>query len=168
MEFSPRYLAVFLLSIGISNVAVAGIDAACMPIINSSEARAAKAMWESVTVVSPNDFKMEAMKVGGQHYTRMTGSKNWKKAAVDLSEAERKVVADVKSGKIKISKCKTEASETVDGVAMQVVSYTIEMAGAPAASAKLYIGKSDGLPYAQTGNSVKTRFRYTGITAPKP
>ena len=63
MEFSPRYVAIFLLSIGISNVAVAGIDAACMPIINSSEARAAKAAWESVTVVSPNDFKMEAMKV---------------------------------------------------------------------------------------------------------
>jgi len=168
MEFSPRYLAVCLLSIGMSNVAIAGLDSACMPVVNSSEARAAKATWESVTVVSPNDFKMEAMKVGGQHYTRMTGSKNWKKAAMDLSEAERKVVAEVKSGKIKISKCKAEASETIDGVAMQVVSYTIEMAGAPAASAKLYIGKSDGLPYAQTGKDVKTRFRYTGITAPKP
>jgi hypothetical protein len=34
MEFSPRYLAVCLLSIGMSNIAVAGIDAACMPIIN--------------------------------------------------------------------------------------------------------------------------------------
>lgn len=168
MEFSPRCLAICLLSIGTSNVAVAGLDAACKPIISSSEARAAKAMWESVTVVSPNDFKMEAMKVGGQHYTRMTGSKNWKKSAIDLSDAERKVVADVKSGKIKISKCKSEASETVDGVAMQVVSYTVEMTGAPAASAKLYIGKSDGLPYAQTGENMKTRFRYTGIVAPKP
>jgi hypothetical protein len=168
MKFSPRYLAILLLSIGMSNVAIAGLDSACMPVINSSEARAAQATWESVTVVSPNDFKMEAMKVGGQHYTRMTGSKNWKKAAMDLSEPERKVVAEIKSGKIKISKCKAEASETVDGVAMQVVSYTIEMAGVPAASAKLYIGKSDGLPYAQTGKDVKTRFRYTGITAPKP
>ena len=167
MEFSPRYVAIYLLSVGISNVAVAGLDSACMPVINASEARAAKAMWESVTVVSPNDFKMEAMKVGGQHYTRMTGSKNWKKSALDLSEAERQVVAEIRSGKIKISKCKAETNETLDGVAMQVVSYTIEMAGAPAASAKLYIGKSDGLPYAQTGNSVKTRFRYTGITVPK-
>ena len=139
MKFSSRYVAVCLLSIGMSNVAVAGLDAACM-----------------------------AMKVGGQHYTRMTGSKNWSKAALDISAEERKMAAEIKSGKIKLSKCKAEASEKIDGVAMQVLSYTVEMAGAPAASAKLYIGKSDGLPYAQTGNSVKTRFRYTGITAPKP
>ena len=168
MKFSSRYVAVCLLSIGMSNVAVAGLDAACMPVINATEARAAKATWESVTVVSPNNFKMEAMKVGGQHYTRMTGSKNWSKAALDISAEERKMAAEIKSGKIKLSKCKAEASEKIDGVAMQVLSYTVEMAGAPAASAKLYIGKSDGLPYAQTGNSVKTRFRYTGITAPKP
>ena len=67
MKFSSRYVAVCLLSIGMSNVAVAGLDAACMPVINATEARAAKATWESVTVVSPNNFKMEAMKVGGQH-----------------------------------------------------------------------------------------------------
>ena len=45
MEFSPRYVAIYLLSVGISNVAVAGLDSACMPVINASEARAAKAMW---------------------------------------------------------------------------------------------------------------------------
>lgn len=167
MKFTQRYFAVCLLSMGINDVASAGLDSACLPIINSSEARAAKPTWESVTVVSPNDFKMEAMKIGGQHYTRMTGSKNWSKAAMDLSEVERNMIAEIKSGKVKITNCKAEASETVDGIAMQVVSYTVEMAGAPAASAKLYIGKSDGLPYAQTGANVKTHFRYTGITAPK-
>lgn len=168
MEFSQRYLAVCILSMGINEVAFAGLDPACMPIINASEARAASPAWESVSVINmPKEFKMEAMKVGGQHYTRMTGAKSWTKAAVDLSNAERKMIADIKSGKVKVSQCKAEPSETVDGVAMQVVSYTIEMTGAPAASAKLYIGKSDGLPYAQTGAKVKTRFRYTGITAPK-
>ncbi len=168
MNFLPRHWALCVFSMGMSNIAVAALNAACMPIVNASEARAAKATWESVTVISPNNFKMEAMKVGGQHYTRMTGSKNWQKAAVDLSNAERNMVAEIKSGKVKLSKCKVEASETIDGVAMQVVSYSVEMAGAPAASAKLYIGKSDGLPYAQTGVNMKTRFRYTGIVAPKP
>jgi len=40
--------------------------------------------------------------------------------------------------------------------------------GAPAASATLYVGKSDGLPYAQTTDTAKIRYRYRGVTAPKP
>ena len=57
MEFSPRYVAIFLLSIGISNVAVAGIDAACMPIINSSEARAAKRLGSRSRLSVPTTSK---------------------------------------------------------------------------------------------------------------
>ncbi len=33
-----------------------------------------------------------------------------------------------------------------EGIATHVISYHIEMNGAPAADAKLYIGKVDGLP----------------------
>jgi hypothetical protein len=167
MENSQRKIVVCLLGLGMSSIAFAGLDAACMPVIKASETRAAAPMWESVTVISPSNFKMEAMKVGGQFYSRTTGAKNWSKSPINLSEAELKSIAEIKAGKIKVSQCKTGANETIDGVVMQVLTYTVEMTGAPAAVSKLYIGKSDGLPYAQTSAHVKTRFRYTGITAPK-
>ncbi len=167
MKNFQRNIVVCLLGLSVSSIAFAGLDAACMPVIKSSETRAAAPTWESVTVVSPSNFKMEAMKVGAQFYTRMTGAKNWSKAPFNLSEAELKSIAEIKSGKIKVSQCKAGANETIDGVVMQVLTYTVEMTGAPATTAKLYVGKSDGLPYAQTSAQTKTRFRYTGITAPK-
>lgn len=168
MQYFQRNIILFVFGLQVSSMAFAGLDAACLPVIKASETRAAAPMWESVTVISPSNFKMEAMKVGGQFYTRTTGSKNWSKSPLNLSEAELKSVAEIKAGKIKVSQCKTGANETIDGVVMQVLTYTVEMTGAPAAIAKLYIGKSDGLPYAQTSAQMKTRYRYTGITAPKP
>ena len=118
----------------------AGVDPACAPVIKSSLARAAAPAWEAVTVVSPGNFKMEAIQFGGQSYMRMNGER-WKKAPMDLAKGEQQVVAQINSGQIKLSKCK-------DG-------------------GDLHIGKADGLPYAQTGDKVKTHIRYRGVTAPK-
>lgn len=166
MTFSLRYLVVCLFTVGLNSAVHAGVDPACIPVIKASEARAAAPAWESVTVVSPNDFKMEAVMTGGQSYRRVTGGV-WTKTLIDHSQAERELLAQINSGVIKLSRCKTEGSETLDGVATNVVSYTIEMAGAPAASAKLYVGKVDGLPYAQISAQTKTHFRYRGVVAPK-
>jgi len=57
-------------------------------------------------------------------------------------------------------------SDVVDGVAVNVISSRVEMAGAPAADAKLYIGKSDGLPYKQVGAAVTVSYKYKNISAP--
>jgi len=48
-----------------------------------------------------------------------------------------------------------------------VISYHLEIKNGPSADAKLYIGKSDGLPYASNSSTTKTRFSYKGVTAPK-
>lgn len=126
-----------LLTLGVASLHVltahAGVDAACAPILKASLTRAAAPAWESVAVVSPGNFKMEALKVGGQHYMRMNGA-GWKKAPLDLSEAERKMVAQINSGEIKLTGCKDGGKGNIDGVATRIVSYTIEMKGAPAAT----------------------------------
>ncbi len=146
--------------------AQAGVDPACAPVIKSSLARAAAPAWETVTVVSPGDFKMEAIQFGGQSYMRMNG-KGWKKAPMDLAKGEQQIVAQINSGQIKLSKCKDGGDSSIDGIPTRIINYTLEMPGAPAAAASLHIGKADGLPYAQTGEKVKTHIRYRGVTAPK-
>ena len=70
----------------------AGVDPACAPVIKSSLARAAAPAWEAVTVVSPGNFKMEAIQFGGQSFMRMNGER-WKKAPMDLAKGEQQVVA---------------------------------------------------------------------------
>lgn len=144
----------------------AGVDPACAPVIKSSLTRAAAPAWETVTVVSPGNFKMEAIQVGGQSYTRMNGER-WKKSPVNFAQSEKQVVAQINSGQIKLSKCKDGGDSAVDGIATRITHYTVEMAGAPAAAATLHVGKADGLPYAQTSDQMKTRFRYRGVSAPK-
>ena len=144
----------------------AGVDPACAPILKSSLARAAAPAWEAVTVVSPGNFKMEAIQIGGQSYMRMNGER-WKKSTVNMAKAEQEVVAQINSGQIKLSKCRDGGNSTIDGIPTRIINYTVEMAGAPAAASTLHIGKADGLPYAQSGEKVKTHIRYRGVTAPK-
>nr|WP_315492012.1 hypothetical protein [uncultured Rhodoferax sp.] len=143
----------------------AATDAACMPIIKASEARAAASAWASSTTVSP-EFKMQAMKINGQSYTQV-GDGGWKKSPIDHSENERQMLAQITSGQIKLSRCKDSGSDVIDGVATRVVAYVMEMPGAPATAAKLFIGKADGLPYAQSSDKTQSRYRYTGLSAPK-
>lgn len=106
------------------------------------------------------------MKIGGKTYTQVSGEA-WKKAAFDGSEAERQLLAQIANGQIVLSQCKVDGVTTVDGIATKVVSYVIKMPGADAVAAKLYIGKSDGLPYAQISAQTNTRYRYTSLAAPK-
>ena len=78
------------------------------------------------------------------------------------------VAARINSGQVKLSQCRDGGDSTIDGMATRMVHYTVTLPGAPAASATLYVGKSDGLPYAQTTDTAKIRYRYRGVTAPKP
>ena len=159
-----------LLTLGMASLhaltAHAGVDPACAPVLKASLARAAAPAWESVTVVSPGNFKIEVIYAGGQSYMRVNGER-WKKSTVNLAKAEQEMVAQINSGQIKLSKCKDGGDSTIDGIPTRIINYTVEMAGAPAAASTLHIGKADGLPYAQSGEKVKTHIRYRGVTAPK-
>jgi hypothetical protein len=139
-------------------------DSACDPVIKASEARASMGTWQSTTTVNQN-FKMNAMKIGGQTYTQVAGEA-WKKAPFDASEAERQLLAQIANGQITLSQCKVDGVATVEGIATKVISYVIKMPGADAVAAKLYVGKFDGLPYAQTSVQTSSRYRYTGLTVP--
>ena len=78
------------------------------------------------------------------------------------------MLEQISSGEIKLTQCKDEGSETVEGIETRVTSYRVEIKGGPAADTKLYIGKADGLPYASTSDKTKSRYTYTGVVAPKP
>jgi len=60
-----------------------------------------------------------------------------------------------------------EASGRIGETETHVYSMLVEMAGAPAVATTLHIGKSDGLPYAETSAGTQTRYRYgTNLEAP--
>jgi hypothetical protein len=155
-----------LVGLGLAAAAMAEIDPACAPVMKASLARSAAPAWEAVTVISPNNLKMEAMYVGGQSYMRMDG-KGWMKAPMDLAKGEQIVVAQINSGEIKLSNCKDGGDSSVNGIPTRITQYTVEMAGQPASAATLHVGKADGLPYAQISDKVKSQIRYKGVTAPK-
>lgn len=49
------------------------------------------------------------------------------------------MLAQMKSGEVKISHCKAVGSETVDGVPVTILAYRVEMKGAPAATGESYV-----------------------------
>ena len=156
----------FLVSTILLLVAVnaAALDSACSPIVAASEARMKQSAWHSVTTLS-GGMRMENMKVNGGFYRQIGGT--WMKSPISFDQAERDMIAQIKSGEVKLSKCASAGFDIVDGVPVSVVTSTVEMKGAPAAESKLYIGKLDGLPYKQVGKAVNVSYKYKNISPPK-
>jgi hypothetical protein len=152
-----------LLALLTANPAFA-LDAVCNPIIKASTQKIAQAAWHSIT--ESKNKKMEAMKVDGKFFMRIDGGK-WQKGA-DFDNGDKVMVGMIQSGKAKVTNCKDEGSETLDGIATTVTSYTIEIAGmpVPATNIKLYTGKDDSLPYRELGESVIKNYRYKEVLAP--
>jgi hypothetical protein len=141
------------------------LDAGCEPIIKTSEASANAPTWQKVTTLTGNkNFKMEIRKIDGQYYS-LTGG-DWKKQDASFGAAVQSFVEQARNGAIKISQCKDEGSKTVNGVNTVVVSYRVEMIGAPAANATLYIGKADGLPYAEISDATQSYYSYKDVVVP--
>ena len=144
------------------------LDAACEPILKASEAKLKQPAWHSITEVS--GMKLEAIKVDGQFFMSEDGK--WNKAPLNLDEAEKTAIEMLQNGKVKVTNCKDEGSETLNSMEMRVISYTSEVpsSGLPPVNERLYIGKDDGLPYQQSGdtdNAVKATYQYQDVTAPK-
>ncbi len=139
------------------------LDAACAPMLATGEAKIKQAAWHSV-MLSGKDFRMENMKVGGGFFRQMNGV--WSKSPVNLDEAEKAMLAQVKSGEVKITQCSRGPVETIDGVAVYPFKSTVEMKGAPAQVSTLYIGKADSLPYKQVGATFTVTYKYKNISAP--
>lgn len=144
---------------------VFALDAACEPIIKSSEAKIAQPAWHSVTGMG--ELKLEAIKVDGESFIQVEGE--WKKSPMSLDDAEEAAIAEMQEGKIKVTDCKEEDSEMLDEMEVTVLSYTSEVpaSGLPAANVKLYIGKDDGLPYKFSSGNATATYRYKDVTAPE-
>lgn len=140
------------------------LDQACEAILSASEARLKQASWHSVTIINKS-LRLEVIKANGQFYNNIDAK--WSKSPINLDDTERALNAQVRSGEVKITQCKLVGSETINGVAVNVISSRTEMAGLPAADSSLYIGKADGLPYRQVGANLVVEYSYKDVTAPK-
>ena len=161
MKLKKSYQAILLLLVTAN---AAALDSACNPIVTASEIRMKLSSWHAIALIN-DSMRMESMKVNGGFYKQVTGK--WEKSPISFDTAEREMLAQMKSGEVKISHCKVVGSETVDGVPVMILAYRVEMKGAPAADAKLYIGKSDGLPYKQIGQGLNVSYKYKNISPPK-
>jgi hypothetical protein len=138
-------------------------DAACEPIIKASETKIAQPAWHSVT--EGDGVRLEAIKVDGQFFMSEDGK--WQKAPMDMDAAEKIVIGMMRDGSVRLSNCKEDGTETVEGVEMTVLSYHSEMEGMGSSTNKLYIGKADGLPYKTEADGTTNTVRYQDVTAPK-
>lgn len=144
---------------------VFALDAACDPLIKASEAKLAQAAWHST--VKTDGATLESIKVDGQFFMSMDGK--WQKSPMNLDEAEKIAIGMMKDGSLKVTNCKDEGEDTVEGVAVTVLSYQSEAGDLGSGTVKLSIGKDDGLPYQSVTDDGKTTSstRYQDIAAPK-
>lgn len=150
-----------LLLLAASPAALA-FDKSCETFVAAAEKSAQQRARHAVSDLGEG-LRSEMITVDGKSYLK--ADRGWQAMPVDLLATERKLNAEMRSGKVPVTDCKTLGQETVDGIATTVVAYTVVMPGAPAATAKAYIGK-DGLIHALSGDGVKNRYRYTGVSAP--
>jgi hypothetical protein len=143
---------------------VFALDAACEAVLKASEARIKQPAWHSIADFA-GGMRMEVIKTNGQYFRQFDGK--WGKFPINLDDAETKLLAQIRSGEIKLTQCEVLGSDTVEGTPVTVVSSRTEMQGAPPAGAKLYIGQLDGLPYRQTSENLTVAYRYKDVVAPK-
>jgi hypothetical protein len=142
------------------------LDPSCDPIITAGERKLEQPAWHSIS--ESKGAKVEALKVDGQFFAR-SDEQRWRKGP-DFDQAGRKLLAMMRSGNAKLTDCKAQGSESVDGRPTQVIGYTIDIAGLPNPSnVTLHIGEADGLPYRESTRNVQAtiRYEYQGLTVPK-
>lgn len=152
------------LLLAVASPSVLALDAACEPVVQASEARMKQPAWHSIMKFG-NGERLEAIKASGQFFHQVDGK--WTKFPVNLDVAEGKILAQIRSGEVKLTDCKAVGNDMVEGVPVTLVSSRTEMAGVPPGGATLYIGKQDGLPYRQVGDSVTVEYRYKDVVVPK-
>lgn len=140
------------------------LDAACESVLKASEARMKQPAWHSVIDLG-DGMRMEAIKASGQFFQQIDGK--WTKFAVNLDAAEASLLAEIRSGEVKLTDCKVLGTEVLEGVPVTVVSSRTDIEGTPPGSATLYIGQQDGLPYRQTADDATVTYRYKDVVAPK-
>jgi hypothetical protein len=140
------------------------LDAACESVLKASEARMKQPAWHSV-IEFGDGMRMEAIKSNGQFFQQIEGK--WTKFAVNLDAAETKLLAQIRSGEVKLTDCKVLGTEVLEGMPVTAVSSRTEIEGAPPGSATLYVGQQDGLPYRQTAKDATVTYRYKNVVAPK-
>jgi hypothetical protein len=139
------------------------VDAACETYLRAAEKSSAQTARHSIT--ETGGTRIEMINVGGQTYTKISGEKWMRMRNNSALTAERKFVAEIRSGKYPITNCRKLGSEKVDGIPTTVYAYTLKISGMPGGEAKAYIG-ADGLVHAQSATDAKVRHRYRGVTAP--
>lgn len=144
----------------------AALDPDCEAVIKVNEVSANAPTWEKI-VAGPNNFKIETRKINNQYYSRINGG-NWLKQNAGFDAAVKNFAKETRTGKIKVTRCQNEGSETLNGVETSIISFHVEMAGAPPSKGKVYIGKADGLPYAESSDKMQTEYHYQNIVAPIP
>ena len=159
-----NWLQVSVLGSFVMANAAFALDPACEPVVKASEAKIAQPAWHGITD-EEGGMHMEALKSDGQFYHQIDGA--WMKSSADLDKAEQIMIGQIRNGVVKISQCKVLGNEVIDGAAVTVLAHRVEIAGAPPAESKLYIGKSDGLPYRNVSGNVTVVYRYKGVTAPR-
>lgn len=158
----------FATSLALASPFAVALDSACEPLVTSSEAKIAAPAWHATSRL--DDFETEVIKAEGRFF--MKNGATWMVSPVNMDDTERKTIESVKSGAVKVSECTDGGEEVIDGVKTRVLVYTVEVPGSgiPAASTRLNIGVSDGLPYRLSSAAGETRqqvsYRYSGVTAP--
>lgn len=145
--------------------AVLAVEPACEPIVAASEKSSAQPARHAFFNLGDGP-RGESVLIDGQLYIQV--SERWMKAPAGALEAERKLNADLRNGTIKTWDCQRVGTETVDAVSTTVYSYRQEMPDMPEVDdpIKVYIGR-DGLVYLIEIGKMRSKFRYTGVTAPK-
>jgi hypothetical protein len=139
------------------------LDAACAPYVDAAEKSAHQPARESVVETNGGE-RMQAIVADDVLYSNLDGK--WMKLKSGFWAMERALVDDMRSGRIKLSDCRSLGNERVDGVATRVFSYTMSMPGADAITTRAYIGQ-DGLIYALSSDQTRVRYRYQGVRAPQ-
>jgi len=155
------------ITLALATLPALALDAACEPFVKAAEKSAEQPARHNVTVVGEG-LRNEAIIKDGQMYMQLDG--RWRKGPSTFSASEKKINAEMRSGKIKLSNCQKLGSETVDGVATTVYRYDMQIpemgSFGTKTGAKVYIG-DDGLIHAQATDDTKVRIRYTGVSVPK-
>lgn len=160
LSLLPRRLAPLTLTIVFCTPASA-LDTGCVKAISAANLKMIDAPAFH-TIKQFGTMRFELLKAEGKLFKRM-GAEPWGPAGMSLQELKDAV----RQAESLVQRCERGGRDAVDGIAAEVIRFTVKDPTAGILRAQVWIGIQDGLPHREESSTTQATTTYANIKPPR-
>lgn len=156
----PRQLAALAL-VALASAPAQALDTACVKAISTANLKMIDAPAFHTTKLF-SGMRLEILKADNKLFMRMNADP-WGPASMSLQELRDAV----RQAEAIVLSCERGGRESVNGVATEVLRFSVKDPSNQTLRAQVWIGVQDGLPYREDSSTTKATTVYANVKAPR-